>query len=73
LAGVIRIETSVAAVTVSVVEPETAPDAAVMVAAPAAIADADPLDPAALLIDAIAALEELQVADAVRSWVELSE
>ena len=67
------IETSVAAVTVSVVVPEMAPDAAVMVAVPAASADADPLDPAALLIDATAALEELQVADAVRTWVELSE
>ena len=65
-------DTSVAAVTVKVVEPETLPDAALMVAVPTVRAAADPLEPAALLIDATAVLDELQVAVAVRSWVELS-
>jgi hypothetical protein len=72
LAGVTVIDASVAEVTVSVVEPEMVPDAALMVAVPAVRAEADPLEPAALLTVATAALDELQVADAVRSWVELS-
>ena len=64
---------SVAAATVSVVLLETDPNVAVIEAEPTATGVASPLEPAALLIVAIAVLEELQVTDAVRSWVELSE
>jgi len=73
LVGDTWIETSVAEVTVSKVLPETAPDVAVIVAEPASTEDASPLDPAVLLIAAIAVFDELQVTDAVRSCVELSE
>jgi len=71
--GVTSIEISVAEVTVSVVLPETEPDVAVIVAEPAATEDASPLDPALLLTAAIGPFDELQVTDAVRSWLELSE
>jgi hypothetical protein len=61
-------DTSVAAVTVSVVLPETAPLVALMVVLPAFSADAKP----ALLIVAVAVLDEAQVTLAVRFCVELS-
>ncbi len=73
LAGVTAIETSDAAVTVSVVEPEMPPDTAVIVVEPVATEVARPLEPAALLIVATPVLEELQVADAVRFCVVPSE
>ncbi len=73
LEGVIEIDDSVAEVTVSVVEAVTLPDVAVIVDVPAARQDARPLDPAALLIAATAVLDELQVTDAVRSFVVPSE
>jgi hypothetical protein len=65
LAGVIATDTSVAGVTVSVVEPATLPDVAVIDEVPAARQDARPLEPAALLIVDTVAFEELQVTDAV--------
>ena len=73
LVGVIAMETNVAGVTVSVVDPEMLPTVAVIVVVPAATAVASPLDPAALLIVATPVLEELQVAEAVRFCVVLSE
>ena len=73
LVGVIAMETSVAVVTTRVVDPETLPDTAVIVVEPVAAAEADPLEPVALLIVATPVLDELQVADAVRFCVVLSE
>ncbi len=67
------IEASVAGFTVSTVDPEILPDVALIVAGPAAAANASPLDPAALLIVAMAEFEELQLTAAVRFWVVLSE
>lgn len=61
------------AVTVRLVEPETRPEVAVIVVAPAESPVALPLVSAALLIVANEALDELQVADFVRSWVVLFE
>jgi hypothetical protein len=58
---------------VSVVDPETLPDADVIVVDPAATAVASPLEPAALLIVATPALEELHVAESDKSCVVLSE
>src|SRR5215207_3951005 len=72
LGGVTWIETSVAAVTVSRVEPVLPPALAVMVAVPAVIPVANPCDPAALDREATASSELVQPAAAVRSWVELS-
>ena len=72
-AGVTSIETSVAAVTVSVVEPEITPDVAVIVVAPTAAALARPSEPPALEIVAIASTEDDHVTVAVRSWVVASE
>jgi len=70
LAGVTAIEVRVAAVTVSVVFPETPPKVAVIVMGPPAATDvANPCDPAALLIVATAVLDELQVTWVVRSCV----
>jgi hypothetical protein len=62
-------ETSVAALTVSVVDPETLPEVAVMVVVPAFNADARP--PA--LIVPVAVLVEAQVTLLVRFCVLLSE
>ena len=73
LAGVTAMETSVAAVTVMVVEPAMLPDVAVTVVEPVATGVARPLEPVALLIAATPVLEELQVTDAVRFCVEPSE
>ena len=66
-------DTRVAGVTVSVVEPETLPTAAAIVVEPVATGVARPLDPVALLIEATVVSEELQAAMAVRSCVVLSE
>jgi len=69
LAGVIDMEDSVPAVTVSVVVPEILFEVAVMVVAPAATAVARPL----LLTVATAALDDLQVTRVVMLWVVPSE
>jgi hypothetical protein len=61
-------DTSVAAVTVSVVLPEIAPLVALMVVLPAFSADARP----AALIVAVVVVDEAQVTLAVRFCVELS-
>ena len=71
--GVTESETSVAAVTVRLVEFEIFPDVAVIAVEPAATAVARPLEPAALLIVATPVLEELQVTEAVRFWEDPSE
>ena len=73
LDGVTVIETSVAGVTVRFVEPEMFPDVAVIVVVPTAFEAAPPVDPAALLMAATDPAEELQVTDAVMSWMLLSE
>ncbi len=67
LAGVTATDTSVAEVTVRLVEPEMLPEAAVMVVLPTAADEAFPLEPAVLLIAATEEADELQVTDAVRS------
>src|SRR6185369_13706118 len=72
-AGVTAMDSRVAGVTVSAVEPEMAPDVAMMVVVPAARAVALPFVPAALLMVALVASEELQVTAVVRSCVLLSE
>jgi hypothetical protein len=73
LVGVTLMERRNAGVTVRVVEPEMPPEVAVIVAVPAATVVALPLVPAVLLMVATDAADELQVTDAVRSWVVLSE
>ena len=65
-------ETSVAGVTVKALVTDTLPRAAVIVTDPGLAAVASPLDPDALLTEATAMLEELQVTEAVRLCVELS-
>jgi hypothetical protein len=72
--GVTAMETSVAALTVSVVVPwiEVAESLAVMVTLPGLTEVASPFDPAPLEILATVASDELQVADWVRSCDELS-
>ena len=67
--GVTSMVTSVAGVTVSVVDPDMPPDVAVIVVEPAATEIANPI----LLIVATAGMAELQVAAVVRSCVVLSE
>jgi hypothetical protein len=71
-AGVTPIETSVAGVTVSPVDPDTLPVAAVMVTDPALTPVARPWKSGALLTDATAVFEELHATEAVRFCVELS-
>ena len=66
-------DTSVAGVTVRVVEFDKPPDVAVIVVEPAATGVANPLKPAALLMVATDAADELQVTVVVRFCVELSE
>jgi hypothetical protein len=73
LVGVTTIDTSVAGVTVSVVDPGILPDVAVIVVEPAATEVTSPLEPAALLMAATSAADEFQVTVAVKSCVELSE
>jgi hypothetical protein len=69
----IEMDTSVACVTVKVVDPDMLPDFAVIIVDPVATGVADPLEPAALLIVATPVLDELQVTAVVRSCVVLSE
>jgi hypothetical protein len=66
-------DTSVAEVTVSVVEPEILPDVAVIVVDPAVADVAKPLEPAALLMAATPEADEPQVTAVVRFCVVLSE
>jgi hypothetical protein len=73
LAGVTVMDASVAEVTVSVADPDMLPDVAVIVAEPAAVEVASPLEPAAVLMVATPVSEEFQVAVAVKSCVVLSE
>ena len=71
LVGVTAIDVSVAAVTVRVVVPLTAPRVAVIVVEPSATAVALPLS-AALEMVAVAVDDEVQVTAAVKGWVLLS-
>jgi len=73
LAGETSMETSVAEVIVSVVEPDMLPDVAVIVVVPAAAETANPLEPAALLMAATPPADELQVTVLVSFCVVLSE
>jgi hypothetical protein len=73
LPGVIAMETSVAAVTVNVVDPDILPDVAVIVVEPAATDVVKPLELAALLMAATPVADEFQVTAVVRSCVVLSE
>jgi len=73
VAGVTARDTSVAGVTVRVVDPEMLPDVAVIVVEPTATDVATPLEPAALLMAATPAADEFQVTDVFRSCVVLSE
>ena len=72
--GVIAIETSCAAVTVSVVDASmwVVGSIAVIVVAPITPLVATPCDPAAFDIEATAGVEEDQVTVVVRTWVEAS-
>lgn len=67
-AGVTAIDTSGDDVTV--VEAETVPETAVIVAEPAATAVAAPFDPSELPMDTMPASDELHATDAVKSWME---
>lgn len=66
-------DSSTAAVTISVVELEMLPEAALMVVVPTPREVASPFEPAALLIVATPVAEEFHVTDEVRFCVELSE
>ena len=72
LVGETWMETSVAVVTVSVVLPEIMPEVAVTVVEPAETEVANPFVPALLMV-AMVPLDDVQVTEAVRSWVVLSE
>jgi hypothetical protein len=71
-AGVIAIETSAAAVTVNVVDPDTVPEVALMVAVPCARLVAKPAVGALLLIVATAGMSELHCTVPVMFCVVLS-
>ncbi len=73
LAGVIAIDKSVAEVTVRVVDPETFPEAAVILVVPAATDVARPLEPIALLIVATLVFDEDHATIVVRFCVDPSE
>ncbi len=72
LLGVTAIDTRVAEVTVSGVEPETLPSMAVIVLEPVAVPVATPFVPAALLMAAVPGADELHVTAVVRFCVEPS-
>lgn len=67
--GVTPIDTRVAGVTVSGVEPETPPSCALMVVEPCAAVVARPFEPLALLTVAVPVADELQVTADVRFCV----
>ena len=73
LVGVIAMDMSNAGVTVRAVDPDMLPDVAVIVADPVSTKEANPLEPASLLIVATARFDELQVTAVVKSCVVLSE
>ena len=73
VAGVTPMDMSVAAVTVSVADPDTLPSVAVIVSDPWPVAVARPLDPVALLTAATLVAEDVQLAELVRFCVVLSE
>ncbi len=73
LAGKTAMETSVAGVIVSVVDPDMLPLVAAMVVVPAVTETAKPLEPAALLTAATLITEDDQVTEFVRFCVVLSE
>jgi hypothetical protein len=75
LAGVITIPVSAADDTVSAVDPVTPAltKVALTVVEPALMGVARPLEPKALLMDAMVLFEDFQVTWVVRSWVDLSE
>ena len=73
LAGVTAMDTSVAEVTVNVVDPDMLPDVAVIDVEPVVAEVAIPLEPLALLMAATPAVDEFQVTAVVRSCVVLSE
>ncbi len=73
LVGKTAMETSVAAVIVSVVDPDTLPNVAVIVVVPAVTEVASPCEPAALLTVATFIAEDVQVTEFVRFCVVLSE
>ena len=72
MAGVTAIETSVAAVIVSVVEPVTPLNVAEIEVEPIPTPDARPCEPAALLIVPLVASLDAQVAVVVRVCVDAS-
>lgn len=71
--GVTSMETRVAAVTVSEVDPDTLPEAAVTFVVPVESERANPFETTSLLMDATASFDRLHVTDAVMSRVVLSE
>jgi hypothetical protein len=71
--GLTAMDTSLAEVIVSKVEPDMLPDAAVIVVEPVAAEVANPIEPEALLMAATAVADELHVTVVVRSCVVLSE
>ena len=71
--GDTAIETRTAAVTVSVVDPETLSKVAVIVVEPIALDAANPSEPGSLLKVAMDASDVLHVTDLVRSFLELLE
>lgn len=73
LACVTEMDTSTAGVAVNFVEPDIFLNVAVIVVEPVATDVALPLELDALLIVATFADEELQIADAVKFWIVLSE
>ena len=76
LAGETTMDDSVAGVTVSFAVPDFPVDesvAVIVIGPPVAFEVANPLNPAALSMVATAVLEEVQVTDAVRSFVVKSE
>ena len=73
LEGAMAREANTAWLTVSVVDADTLPDLALILVEPEATAVASPCEPAALLMVATLVDDELQVTEAVRSWVEPSE
>jgi hypothetical protein len=72
-AGLMAMDVSTAAVTVSVVVPEMVPKVAVMMDEPVPADVASPFEPNALLMVATPVFEEFQVTDEETSWVVLSD
>ena len=73
LVGEIAIETSVAGVIVSVVDPDMLPNVTVIAVVPVVTEVANPCEPTALLMAATPAADELQATEFVRFCVVLSE